>query len=264
MSSTTTIKPKTDKKKHTDTALPKGLSMPDEKRPFIQRLFTSIAPRYDWFNRLASLGLDQLWRKQLIHRCGIRPGMLILDLCAGTGDLSLMCAARQSGFGLVIGADLNRAMLSIGKKKAIDKGLNIQWLETDAQTLPFADNTFDRIGISFSTRNLIDLNDGLKEMIRVLQPKGQLLILETGRPENPVLRIGYQIFLFTVVRVIGLLLTGRVWPFTYLAKSVKGFITPEQFLIRLRACRTNAYYLPLSFGLASLYLALKRHKYEDE
>jgi len=265
MNSTSTIQPEVDKQKQTRVLIPKqGSLSPDEKRPFIQRLFTSIAPRYDWFNRLASLGLDQIWRKQLIRRGGIRPGMLILDLCAGTGDLSLLCAQRQSDFGMVIGADLNRAMLSIGKKKAIDRGLDVQWLQTDAQTLPFADDTFDRVIISFSTRNLTDLGEGLQEMVRVLQPEGQLLILETGRPKNPVLRMGYQLFLFTVVRLIGLLLTGRIWPFTYLARSVKGFITPEQFLVRLRACRTNVYYLPLSYGLASLYLAIKRYKYEGE
>lgn len=264
MNSTATIESEVNKKKRRDTVIQKGLPSPDEKRPFVQRLFTSIAYRYDWFNRLASLGLDQLWRKQLIHRGGIRPGMLILDLCAGTGDLSLMCADGQSGFGMVVGADLNKAMLLIGKKKALDKGLEVQWLQTDAQKLPFPNGTFDRVIISFSTRNLTDLGEGLQEMVRVLQPGGQLLILETGRPKNPIVRIAYQAFLFTVVRVIGFVLTGRVWPFTYLARSVKGFITPEQFLIHLRACRTNAHYLPLSYGLASLYLAIKRHYYEYE
>ena len=127
----------------------------------------------------------------------------------------------------------------------------------DAQALPFRTGTVDRVLIGFSTRNLSDLSVGLQEMCRVLKPGGQLVILETGWPRNRLVRWGYLAILFTTTRLMGCLLTGKVWPFTYLAKSVKGFITPEQFLARLSACGFAARYQPLSCGVSSLYLATK-------
>ena len=228
------------------------------ERPFIQRLFTDIAPRYDWFNRLASCGLDQPWRRAAIHRGGIEPGQRILDVCAGTGDLAILCARQQQGRGTVVGLDMNQTMLAHAQRKQRAGRLRIDWLQADAEALPFATGSFDRVVIGFSTRNLSDLMAALREMVRVLRPGGMLVILETGRPAHPILRVGYQGFLFTVARVIGLVLTGRLWPFTYLARSVQQFLTPEQFVERLRAVQTQVQYVPLSWGLASLYLATKR------
>ena len=231
---------------------------PQEKRTFIQHLFTRIAPQYDWFNRLASCGLDQHWRYHALTQGEVMPGQRVLDVCAGTGDLALLCAERQHGEGLVVGVDMNRAMLAHGMRKQEARGVAIEWLQGDALTLPFADRSFDRVMIGFSTRNLGDLTLGLQEMVRVLRPDGRLIILETGRPANPLVRFGYHLFLLTVARLIGLLLTGRLWPFTYLAKSVQGFLTPQQFVECLQRAQTTIEYVPLSFGLASLYLATKR------
>ena len=123
--------------------------------------------------------------------------------------------------------------------------------------LPFGDGQFDCVTIGFSTRNLSSLQQGLSEMIRVLRPGGRLVILETGYPSNPVLRAGYQAFLFTAARSIGWLLTGSCWPFTYLARSVRQFLTPQQFIATLEQLNTRVEYRPLSFGLASVYLATK-------
>lgn len=238
--------------------VPAGGMSPEEKRPFVQRLFTDIAPRYDWFNRLASCGMDQRWRKTVLARGGIAPGHRVLDVCAGTGDLAILCAARQRGQGTVVGVDMNPAMLAYARRKQARRHLSIDWLQGDAEALPFATGSFDRVVIGFSTRNLGDLTRGLREMVRVLRPQGRLIILETGRPGNPLLRAGYQAFLFTFARAIGLLLTGRVWPFTYLARSVRGFLSPEQFVERLQSVETEVEYVPLSCGMASLYLATKR------
>ncbi len=229
---------------------------PAAKRPFVQRLFTDIAPRYDWFNRLASCGLDQRWRRVAMQRSGIGPGLRVLDVCAGTGDLAILCAER--GAEAVVGLDMTRAMLIHAQAKQRTKRLAIDWLQGDAEALPFASNSFDRVVIGFSTRNLSDLDRGLREMVRVLRPDGQLVILETGFPSNPMLRIGYQAFLFTFARAIGWCLTGQVWPFTYLARSVRQFLTPEEFVERLQRTQTAVQYVPLSCGLASLYLARKR------
>lgn len=260
-----------------------------EKRPFVQRLFTAIAPRYDWFNRLASCGLDQRWRKEAVVRGGIQPGQRILDVCAGTGDLSFLCAKRQRGDGTIVGVDLNLEMLRYARRKQgrnrvaigpaqrtpdLSRGAGcrppwgrgvdatgapggLHWCQGDAEQLPFADGMFDRVFIGFSTRNLADLMAGLREMTRVLRPQGRLIVLETGYPTRPILRVGYFVFLATVARLIGFVLTGRIWPFTYLARSVQRFLTPQQFIERLQLVSAQVDYAPLSHGLASLYVATK-------
>ena len=229
----------------------------EAKRPFVQRLFSRIAPRYDWFNRLASCGMDQGWRRQAVALGDMQPGYQVLDVCAGTGDLALLCAKRQQGQGTVIGTDMNREMLLRAQRKSQAHRAPVAWVQGDAESLPFPDGRFDRVLIGFSTRNLTDLTAGLREMVRVLRPGGRLIILETGRPANPVVRFGYQMFLFTVARLIGFVLTGRLWPFTYLARSVQQFLTPPQMVERLQSVKTQVQYEPLSYGLASLYLATK-------
>ena len=228
-----------------------------EKRRFIHGLFTRIAPQYDRFNRLASLGLDQHWRRRAVELGEVGSGMRVLDVCAGTGDLSMACARRAGPAGRIIGADFNQPMLRGLTAKAAARQAPIAGLQADALALPFREGMFDRVTIGFSTRNLADLPAGVREMLRVLKPGGRLIILETGRPANPIVRWGYELFLGTIVRVIGWLLTGCVWPFSYLARSVKGFLPPQEFVALLERCGARARYVPLSCGLASLYLAAK-------
>ena len=225
----------------------------EPKRTFVRRLFTTIAPRYDWFNRLASLGLDQRWRRQAIEISGLAPGMRVLDVCTGTGDLALMCEQQLDQAGSVVAVDFTEGMLHSALHKP--RAAHVHWLAGDAQSLPFGDGSFDRAFIGFSTRNLSDLEQGIRDMLRVLKAGGQLVILETGRPSNRLVRFGHLVFLGTVARVVGLVLTGRLWPFTYLARSVKGFLTPQQVVALLERYGAQARYVPLSWGLASVYVA---------
>lgn len=229
----------------------------EEKRRFVHALFTTIAPRYDGFNRLASLGMDQGWRRRTVRESALQPEMRVLDVCTGTGDLALLCGRQLRGRGLVIGVDFTQAMLEGAVRKARAEGSKVVWMRADALTLPFASESFDRVLIGFSTRNLGDLRAGLGEMVRVLKRRGRLVILETGWPSNRLVRAAYLGFLLTVARTIGWLLTRRVWPFTYLARSVKGFLTPAELVALLTSCGTSARYVPLSMGLASLYVAEK-------
>ena len=226
-----------------------------DKRQFVHRLFTTIAPRYDWFNRLASCGLDQRWRRRAITEGRLTPGMRVLDVCTGTGELAFLCARSLEDRGLITGTDFNHAMLEGARWKQRGGDGMVRWVCADAQALPFASGSFDRVLIGFSTRNLSDLPLGLREMIRLLKPGGRLVILETSRPSNPILRAGHRLFLMTIARGIGWLLTGRLWPFTYLAQSVKGFLAPPEVVALLASCGTLATHRPLSFGLASLYIA---------
>lgn len=231
---------------------------PEEKRQLVHRLFTTIAPRYDGFNRLASLGLDQGWRRRTVRESALQPGMRVLDVCTGTGDLALLCGRQLHGRGLVVGVDFTQAMLDRAVWKARVAGSEVMWMRADALMLPFASERFDRVLIGFSTRNLGDLRAGLAEMARVLKRHGRLVILETGWPSNRLVRAAYLAFLLTVARTIGWLLTRRAWPFTYLARSVQGFLRPAEVVKLLDSCGTSARYVPLSLGLASLYLAEKR------
>jgi len=242
---------------HAPLAAEREAAVP-EKRFFIQRLFTTIAPRYDWFNRLASFGMDRRWRREAVRRGDIHPGQRVLDVCAGTGDLAMRCADEMRGSGTVIGLDFTAPMLARAARKQRGLGLRIAWLQGDALSLPFPDGSFDRVVIGFSTRNLADLTAGLREMLRVLRAQGRLIVLETGYPSNPIMRAGYQAFLLTVARTIGFLLTGRCWPFTYLARSVRQFLTPTELVERLQQLGVSAVYVPLSGGLASLYVATKQ------
>lgn len=229
-----------------------------EKRVFIRRLFTDIAPRYDWFNRLASFGMDRRWRREAVKRGGIGPGQRVLDVCGGTGELAILCAREVRGDGMVVGIDFTAAMLAHAARKQRVLGLRIAWLQGDALALPFPDRSFDRVMIGFSTRNLADLTAGLREMLRVLRAQGRLIVLETGHPANPLIRAGYQVFLLTMARTIGFVLTGRCWPFTYLARSVRQFLTPKELMERLQQLGASAVYVPLSGGLASLYVATRQ------
>jgi demethylmenaquinone methyltransferase/2-methoxy-6-polyprenyl-1,4-benzoquinol methylase len=230
----------------------------EPKRVFVNRLFTTIAPRYDWFNRLATLGLDVRWRAQVVRQSGVREGMVVLDVCTGTGDFAFLCARHLQGRSVVVGLDANEAMLRRAQQKPASTRLGIRWLRGDALALPFGASTVDRVLIGFSTRNLSDLSAGLREMHRVLKPDGRLLILETGHPSHPCVRWGYFAMLFTMTRLIGWLITGKVWPFTYLAQSVKGFLPPAECVALLTRCGFAAGYQPLCWGAASVYVAEKR------
>lgn len=230
---------------------------PEEKRPFVRCLFTRIAPRYDLFNRLVSCGLDQGWRKQALAAAALQPGHTVLDVCAGTGDLSFLAAETMDRQGIIVALDFTWDMLDRGRRRPEARERCVRWVQGDALHLPFADGQFDRVVIGFSTRNLTDLRAGLQDMLRVVKPGGRLVVLETGRPAQPLLRAGYFAFLFGVAPLIGFALTGRFWPFLYLARSVKRFVTPAQFVEGLRNMKVQVEYEPLSYGLASLYVATK-------
>ena len=192
----------------------------------VRTLFSEIAHRYDLLNHLLSLNVDRRWRRTAVRRLGweARPGGRFLDACAGTFDLSLELA-RQSGFrGMVVATDFALPMLVEGRGKLLD---SVQPVCGDSLRLPFPDASFDGAMVGFGARNLSDLRVGLRDLARVLRRGSRLVILDFTDPPNPLLRRLYHLYFHRVLPVVGRIVSGHPWAYTYLPESVKGFPEPE-------------------------------------
>lgn len=194
-----------------------------EKARRVREVFDSVADRYDLMNDLMSLGIHRWWKHQAVEMAGLRRGHRVLDLAAGTGDLS----ARMSGLvgpeGLIIFSDINAAMLAQGRNRMLDRGLvgNIQYLQVDAQAIPVADESLDAVTIGFGLRNVTDKLQALKEMNRVLRPGGRAVILEFSHPREAILSRLYDLYSFTWLPRLGGLVTGDAASYRYLAESIR-------------------------------------------
>ncbi len=204
---------------------------PQEKFPSIHQVFAQVPGQYDWMNLIITGGLDKGWRRKAAEEC-LAPfswgsPKKILDLCCGTGDLSLLLAKQTGGACEIIGADYSQAMLDIAACKGARQKLAVQWTQADAAQLPFADGYFDCLGISFGFRNLTFRNQAslrhLAEMVRVLRPGGRLVVLETSQPENQWIRGGYYLYLKVAVKFLGSLLANNSLAYGYLADSARNF-----------------------------------------
>jgi demethylmenaquinone methyltransferase/2-methoxy-6-polyprenyl-1,4-benzoquinol methylase len=180
-------------------------------------MFDRIAPVYDAMNRLMTAGLDQRWRRAAVDAV-VRPGDRVLDACCGTGDLAI--AAASAG-GRVAGVDFSAPMLERARRKAPQ----IEWVESDALALPFADGSFDSATVGFGARNLADLEGGLRELRRVLRPEGRVAILEITRPQG-LLAPFYRFWFDGVIPVAGKVLPGGA-AYSYLPASVRRFPDPQ-------------------------------------
>jgi demethylmenaquinone methyltransferase/2-methoxy-6-polyprenyl-1,4-benzoquinol methylase len=189
----------------------------------VQTIFSEIAPRYDLLNHVLSLNVDRRWRRKAVAALGWKrkPDGVYLDGCAGTFDLSLELA-RQSGFrGRVVATDFAFPMLGAGMGKIGDAPVTA--VCGDALRLPFPDDTFSGITIGFGVRNLSDLDRGLEDCLRVLEPGGKLVILEFTVPPNRLVRGAYMLYFNHVLPRVGRLVSGHPWAYTYLPESVKEF-----------------------------------------
>lgn len=161
--------------------------IPIEDKTFkVREVFTSVAHRYDLMNDLMSAGIHRLWKRVAIESIAIRSGMKILDLASGTGDLARAMQKRSGVDGFVMLADINYQMLAIGRDQCFNRGQidGLAWCQCDAELLPYPDNYFDRVTISFGLRNVTDKAQALAEIHRVLKPRGKLLILEFSKPTS--------------------------------------------------------------------------------
>ncbi|MDN3516646.1 bifunctional demethylmenaquinone methyltransferase/2-methoxy-6-polyprenyl-1,4-benzoquinol methylase UbiE [Aquisalimonas lutea] len=228
----------------------------DEKARRVGRVFSSVAGRYDLMNDLMSAGLHRLWKRQTVAMARLRPGQQVLDLAAGTGDLAELMAPRVGTSGRIVMTDINEAMLSEGRARLIDAGWlrPIDYALADAEALPFASRSFDRVTMAFGLRNVTDKSRALTEMHRVLRPGGFALVLEFSqlyiRPLQPL----YDAYSFQVLPRMGRLVAGDAESYRYLAESIR--MHPDQETLRTMmtdAGLEDCDYTNLSAGVVAVH-----------
>lgn len=204
---------------------------PAQKTQLVSDVFASVAQRYDLMNDLMSLGTHRLFKRMTIEMSGVREGQRVLDLAGGTGDLAALFAPIVTTTGQVVLADINAAMLEIGRERLLNKGFaQIQFCQADGEQMPFPDNSFDCISIGFGLRNFTDKASALRELKRLLKPGGVLLILEFSRPENPLIDAGYRAFQ-ALWPSLGKILVDDSTSYQYLVESIQ--LHPSQKALKL-------------------------------
>lgn len=220
--------------------------------PVIQRMFAEVADGYDRANRVLSLGIDVLWRKRAARIAAVKPGERVLDVCAGTGDLSLHLSRLGAR---VVGADFCAPMLGHAERKAAGKPLRPRFVCGDAMQLPFSDDTFDLATVAFGIRNVEDPVAAMREMARVVRPGGRIVVLEFCRPRVPVLGSAYLFYFRRVLPRLGRWVSGSDnGAYQYLPDSVMKFPERSLFLeLMARAGLVSPRFSVLSGGIAAVY-----------
>ncbi|MCL1142145.1 bifunctional demethylmenaquinone methyltransferase/2-methoxy-6-polyprenyl-1,4-benzoquinol methylase UbiE [Shewanella gaetbuli] len=200
----------------------------EKKADLVADVFHSVAAKYDIMNDVMSFGIHRLWKRHTIEVAAARPGMKVLDLAGGTGDLTAKFSRLVGDTGQVVLADINDSMLKVGRTKLRDKGIvsNVNYVQANAEALPFPDNHFDIITIAFGLRNVTDKDAALRSMQRVLKPGGKLLVLEFSKPQHEVMRKVYDMYSFKVLPKMGALITQDADSYEYLAESIR--MHPDQ------------------------------------
>ena len=206
-----------------------------EKASRVRGVFDSVASNYDVMNDLMSMGLHRAWKAWTIAVSGAREGQQVLDIAGGTGDLARAFAKRVGPSGTVVHTDINEAMLRTGRERLLDAGVVLPTTVCDAERLPFADASFDRVSVAFGLRNMTHKDAALREMARVLRPGGKLLVLEFSRVAEP-LRKAYDWYSFNVLPRLGQWVTGDADSYRYLAESIRMHPGQEELRALMKQC----------------------------
>ena len=231
-----------------------------EKAGRVREVFDSVAAQYDLMNDLMSGGLHRLWKRFTIELSAVRSGQTVLDIAGGTGDLAAKFSKLVGADGKVILADINAAMLSVGRDRLIDKGAlsNIDVVQADAQFLPFEDNSIDCITIAFGLRNVTDKVKALRSMHRVLKPGGRVLVLEFSKPTSPLLSKVYDAYSFSALPAMGKLITDDADSYRYLAESIRKHPDQESLLEMVEdAGFVDCRYHNMTGGIVAVHRGIK-------
>ena len=228
------------------------------KKEQVAKMFDNIAGNYDFLNHFLSMGIDIYWRKKLVKRLTKQAPKNILDVATGTGDLAI--AMLKATPDKISGIDISNGMLEIGRKKIKEKGLEdkITLQQADSENLPFEDNNFDAVCVSFGARNFENLEKGLSEMFRVLKPGGKLYILEFSQPDIFPFKQIYQFYFRYILPLLGKVVSNDNAAYTYLPESVNAFPYGKKLNKIIENCGYNkAQDHSLTMGIASIYIAEK-------
>lgn len=225
-----------------------------EKASLVRSVFNDVAPRYDLMNDLMSVGVHRLWKAAMLDWLHPRPGMTLIDVGGGTGDIAFRFRAR--GGGPVTVCDINKEMLAVGRDRAIDRNIlsGIDWVCGDAETLPFPDRSADAYTIAFCLRNVTHIDKALAEARRVLRPGGRFLCLEFSQVVIPLFRQIYDQYSFKVLPWLGEKVAGNRDAYQYLVESIRKFPPQDELAARMRqAGLEQVSYRNLSGGIAALH-----------
>lgn len=232
----------------------------DKKQSLVADVFHSVAENYDVMNDVMSLGVHRLWKRYAIANSGVRAGQQVLDLAAGSADLSIQFAKKVGNEGKVVITDINPSMLEQGRQRMVDAGYveNIEFAIVNAEQLPFEDNQFDCISISFGLRNVTDKDQALKEMQRCLKPGGRAVILEFSHPVNHTFSKFYDAYSFNVIPMMGELIAADRESYQYLVESIRQHPPQEELKsMMLDAGFDHVRYHNLTGGIVALHLGYK-------
>jgi demethylmenaquinone methyltransferase/2-methoxy-6-polyprenyl-1,4-benzoquinol methylase len=232
-----------------------------DKARRVRGVFDSVAARYDVMNDVLSMGLHRLWKQYTVAVADVRPGMKVLDIAGGTGDLALAFAkaARvgDGGGSEVWLTDINQQMLQRGRDRLLDKGLVLPTAACDAERLPFASDRFDLVSVAFGLRNMTHKEVALAEMARVLKPGGRLLVLEFSKPAGP-LQAPYDFYSFKVMPLLGQLIAKDGESYRYLAESIR--MHPDQGTLKAMMNAAGFAHVDvhnLAAGIVALHVGVK-------
>ena len=232
----------------------------DEKAPKVRRHFDRVARRYDLMNTLLSFGIHYQWKRLSIRILNLKPGNRVLDVCGGTGDLSMMAGRHVKKTGLVVDFDINREMLLVGKDIVNGTAFrdSIRFVQGNAEKVSFPDNSFDAALVGFGIRNVTRIEQGFEEMHRVLKPGGQLMCLEFSKPVNPLFRRLYDIYSFYFMPLLGRFIVGTGQPYACLSETIRMFPLPEELAAILKRIGfTRVSYRMLTNGIAVIHHGIK-------
>ncbi len=245
---------------------PKPIAIPskmlDKSGDRVRQMFAEIAPKYDLMNHVLSLNIDRLWRARTIRILGLRPGEPVLDVCTGTGDLTLAMAQSLGKETEIVGSDFCVEMLQIARKKQSKKlpGYEkVDFVEADTQELPFPDNHFQAVTVAFGLRNVAVTEKGLSEMRRVCKPGGKIAVLEFSKPTVFGLRHVYNAYFKTILPRVGQSMSkNKQSAYEYLPQSVQEFPSGEALANVMRQAElTDIKMVPMTFGVVTLYIGTK-------